>query len=329
MAGIRVGLIRCDLHGMYYAALMAKHDPIALRDDKISRGHAAYYYFYTDYRDPVKMTVPNVSGFQITKVWDKNPQAAEVMRNIWHDKPEVCTTLEEVSDDVDLVFIADCNGDGSDHLELSSPGISKGVPTFIDKPLAYDAADAGRIIDLSKKYGTPILSRSMLSEVPATLHFRNRLEGLGQAEFGIIKGGGGVMAGHVHAISLALRVFGGGVRYVECMGQSELAYMHLDYDGQADRCTDGVVINCASGGSPHCAMYASAYSKEGVVHSAPIGDFVFPYGAGSILNQVKEMVINGELVIPYEEMLEAIAIATAGRLAQKERRRVAVAEVMK
>ena len=103
MAKIRVGLIRCDLHAMYYAALMARHDPIALRDDKVSRGHSAYYYFYTHYADPTKMTVPHVGGFQIAKVWDEDPTKAHVMQAIWHDRPEVCRTCEEVSDDVDLV----------------------------------------------------------------------------------------------------------------------------------------------------------------------------------------------------------------------------------
>jgi predicted dehydrogenase len=328
MAKIRVGLINCDLHGMYYAALMSKHDPIALRDDKIGRGHAAYYYFYTNYDDPIKMTVPNVGGFQIAKVWDEDPEIAGLMSKIWFDKPEVCKTPEEVSDDVDLVFIADCNGDGSNHLQLAGSGIRKGVPTFIDKPLAYDIKDAESIVKLSKKHNTPILSRSMLSEVPGTLYFKDRLQELGQPEFGIIKGGGTVMAGHIHAISFALGVFGGDVKYVECMGQEECAYIHLDYDDQVDRPRDGVVINCVSGGSPHCAMYASAYSKEGVIHSEPIGDIVFPYGACNILKKIKKMVTGKKLVTSYEEMVEAIAIATAARLAQKQRRRVAVAEIL-
>ena len=327
MTRIRVGMIRCDLHAMYYAALMSKHDPIALRDDKVSRGHSAHYYFYTFYADPTKMTVPNVDGFKIVKVWDQDPRMAGAINRIWHDKPEVCTAIEEVSDDVDLVFIADCNGDGSDHLRLASPGIKKGVPTFIDKPLAYDIKDAESIVKLSKKHGTPIFSRSMLSETPALYYFKDRLQELTLPEFGIIKGGGTEMAGHIHAISFALGVFGGGVKYVECMGQEELAYVHLDYDGQFGRPVDGVVINCVSGGSPHCAMYASAYSKEGVIHSEPIGDFVFPYGACNILKKIKKMVADKKLVASYEDMVEAIAIATAGRLAQKERRRVAVAEI--
>ena len=136
------------------------------------------------------------------------------------------------------------------------------------------------------------------------------------------------MAGHIHAISFALTVFGHDVKYVECMGRSELAYIHLDYDGRAGRPDDGVVINCVSGGSPHCAMYASAYSSAGVIHSEPIGDFVFPYGACNILKKIKKMVATGKAVIPYRETVEGIALATAARLAQKERRRIDVEEML-
>jgi predicted dehydrogenase len=329
MSKIRVGLIRCDLHGMYYAALMSRHNPIALRDDKISRGHAAYYYFYTNYDNPTMMTVPHVSGFKIAKVWDENPQRAQAINEIWYDKPKICRTFEEVSDDVDLVFIGDCNGDGSDHMKLATPGIKKGIPTFIDKPLAYDVRDAKKIVSMALKNNTLIMSRSMLAEVPQTLYFKDRLKEIGQPEFGIIKGGGSHMAGHIHAISFALSVFGGNVEFVECMGTKELAYIHLNYGGQERRPEDGVVINCASGGSPHCAMYASAYSRQGVIHSEPVGDFVFPYGACNILRKIKRMVIKKEIVLSYEEMIEGIAIATAARIAQKARKRVAIKDVMR
>ncbi len=330
MSKIRVGLIHCDMHAMYYAALMAGHDPIALRDDPvIPRGNAVHLYFYTSYNCPQKIMVPTVGGFTLAKVWDENPEAAQAASEIWHDHPKVCKSFQEASDDVDLVFIADCIGDGSDHLELAAPGLKKGVPTFVDKPLAYDIKDARALIRLAERHGAPVMSLSILREVPQASRFRDRFTELGAPEFGIIKGGGPVMAGHIHAISLAQHLFGDGVEAVECMGQSPLAYVHLDYGGKADRPSEGVVLNCASGGSPHCAMYASVYSSLGAIHSPPIGDWVFPEGAARILMKVKKMVRTGKVQAPREEMLECIAIATAARLAQKESRRVRLKEVMR
>jgi len=86
-----------------------------------------HYYFYTMYGDPRRMTAPKVKGFEIVKLWDEDRNVAEVASKVLCGKPAVCDTVEEVSDDVDLVLIADCNGDGCDHLQLASPGLKKGV----------------------------------------------------------------------------------------------------------------------------------------------------------------------------------------------------------
>ena len=330
MSKIRVGLINCDLHGMYYSALMAKHDPIALRDDKSGRGHAAYFYFYTYYNDPRILMVPKVSGFKLAKVWDADREIAETIARIWsYDNPLVCDKIQDVSDDVDLIFIADCNGDGSDHLKLARPGIMKGVPTFIDKPLAYDVKDAKAIMALGKKHSAPVMSLSMLKEVPQAGQFAGRLKEVGSLEFGTVKGGGDHMAGHIHAISLAQRVFGSGVESVECMGPTPLAHMYLDYGGKAGRPVRGVVLNCGIGLTDHCAFYTSAYGSEGAIHSPGIGDFVFPFGAVNILKKIKKMVATGKTQAPIKEMVENIAVATAARLAQAEGRRVYLKEVWK
>ena len=146
---IRVGLIRCDTHGAYYAALMDTHDPRLLRDPVSLGGEAsyswqtggAYFYFYTHYADPNRIMVDTVDGFEIVKVWDDHRDAAEMFAQVFLNKATVCDSFEQVSDDVDLVFIADCNYDGSDHLALATPGLVKGVPTYVDKPMAFTCAD--------------------------------------------------------------------------------------------------------------------------------------------------------------------------------------------
>ncbi len=322
---IRTGVIRCDLHAIYYANLIQEHDPYILREPEFGRG--GYFYFYTYYNRTREIAIPGVSGFEVTKLWDEDRKFTENMSKIYCGKPEICDTFEEVSDDVDLVFIADCNGDGSDHLKLAAPGLKKGIPTFVDKPFAYEVKDARAIVELAKEHDTPVMSLSILRAVPHAALFRSRFKEIGGPEFGIIKGGGNAMAGHIHAISFAQHLFGAGVESVECMGETPLAYVHLDYGGKPGRPKAGVVLNCASGGTPHCAMYASAYSSQGAVHSPAIGDFEFPYGVVEILKMIRRMVRTREVQAPYEEMIECIAIATAARLAQEEKRRVYLEEV--
>lgn len=327
MSKIRVGMIGADLHGLYYGALMEKHDPLVMR--ALGRGQAAFFYFYLHYNDPRVMTAPFVEGFTITRVWDADRANAEVASRIFDSRPIVCERPEDCSEDVDLVFIPDCNGDGSTHLALAAPGLNRGVPTFVDKPFANSLSDALEMVRLSEASGAPLMSLSILNAVPQAGHFRDRLQELAPLGFGSIKGAGGSLAGSIHTISLAQHVFGNGVVAVDCTGPSELAYLHLDYGDREGRPSSGVMLNCDSGPTYHCSLYASAFSARGAIHSGQIGDFEFPEGAAQILRLLRRMVSTGQSPVATEDTLECIAIADAGRLAQAEGRRVALDEVWK
>ncbi len=327
MKDIRVGIIRCDLHAMMFSALFDKHySPVSLRDDS-PRGHAAYYYLYTYYSAPERLMFPKVPGLKIVKVWDEDRKAAESMAGIFGKEVAVCSNYDEVSDGVDLVFIADCNGDGSDKLQLAAPGLKKGVPTFVDKPLAYEYAQAKKITELAEENDTPVLSLSILRELPHAGRFRQRLPELGEVDFGTIKGGGTKMSGHIHAISLAQHIFGSGVESVECMGDSPLGFVHLNYGDKKDRPEKGVMLNCDTGRTYHASFYASAFGTNGAIHSPDMGDFEFPWGMIKILEKIKEMVLSGKCPVSIDDMLENIAVATAGRLAWHEHRKVYLEEI--
>lgn len=336
MKKIRVGLIRCDSHGAYFGALMAEHDPLRLRtplDDVTKKKYtwqlgAAYFWFYTFYCGPTQMTAPFVGGFEITRVWDEFPDAAACLAAVFDSKPMVCETVEAASDDVDLVFIADCKYIGSDHLELATPGIEKGVPTFIDKPLAYDLEDARGIVDLACQHDVPILSLSILSALPQGARFAARFPEVGQVEFATVKGGGMKMSGHIHAISLAQNFFGaGGIEAVEAMGQNELGFMHLIYKDAPGLPRHGVILNCDVGIDHFSAFHASAFGPLGAIHSGELGGFTFPDGAAAIIKQIRTMVETGKPPVPYDDILENIAVATAGREAQRTGKAVRLADI--
>ena len=101
-APIRVGLIRCDTHGAYYAGLFADHDPLRLQRPLSSNDPARYswqtggahFYFYTNYASPAQMTVERVDGFALARVWDEHRDAAECLASVCHDDPRVCDRPE-------------------------------------------------------------------------------------------------------------------------------------------------------------------------------------------------------------------------------------------
>lgn len=334
-APIRVGLIRCDTHGAYYAGLFADHDPLRLqrplppgdpgRDSWQTGG--AHFYFYTNYADPGAMTVERVDGFSLARVWDEDRDVAECLAWVCHGGPRVCDSPEEASDEVDLVFVADCNGDGSDHLALARPGLRKSVPTFVDKPLAFTTEDALEIVRLAESHAAPLSSISILRVLPAAVRFRSRLPEVGPLQFGTIQGGGTTLAGHIHAVSLAQLLFGGGVRTVRCMGETELHTFHLDYGDRPDRPARGVTVSCDVGTPWHCAFHASAYGPGGAVHSPPMSDFDFPFGAADILRKARGMVHANASPPILRDAVEAVAIAETARRAQASGAAEAVPEL--
>lgn len=331
MNPIRVGIIRCDGHALYYGAQMARHDPRRLREPRrhssprphwSKTGAGVFLYFYLNYRAPLRMSAPFVPGFKLARVWDEDRETAEILSEIFHEPPVVCDTPDEVSDDVDLVFIADCNGDGSDKLKLAAPSIEKRVPTFIDKPLAFDIADARKIVALALKKRAPILSLSILRCVPDAARFRRRLPEAGKLGLGTVIGGGYKPAGYIHAISLAQHVFGNGVKTVAGIGNENLGLIHLGYGERKDRPEAGVTLNLERGEAWHGAFYLNAVGNLGAIHSGPIGDFAYPAGSAEILRLIKKMVRTGKPPVPYDEMLENIAVATTARKALRLRRTI-------
>ena len=338
MRRIKVGLIRVDTHSYYYGALMQKADPLLLRD----HDSASHYYFYGSFKGragPETIVVPTVHAFNIAKVWDKDRDKAERFSETFYGAPQVCSSFAEVSDGVDLVFIANCYEpfSGSDHLELAAPGIRKGVPTFVDKPLAYDVKDARKLVRTAKRHDTPITSYSMLRLIPHLTWFRQRFREIAPVEFATVKGNGCTMAGQIHLVSIAQHLFGPGVDSVvcipgtgehspECMNEPELAHIHLSYRANPGKPAAGVVLNAISGGTWHCRIYMNAYSAGGNM-SARMGDFEFPYGAVEVLKRVKKMVHTRKPQVDYDEMVENIAVISAARVSAETGKRIFLKDI--
>ncbi len=324
---IRVGLIRCDFHGMWFGPQMQKHDPLLLnlpvQPDEPSKHSwmrgGTHYYFYTYYADKTLMTAPFVEGFKIVKLWDEDRDVAELAAKIFDSSPKVCDTFEEVSDDVDLVFIADCNGDGHDHLKLVTPGLKKGVPTFVDKPFASSLSDVKAMLKLAEENNTPIMSLSIIQTLPQTKQFANRLVELGKVNFGTIQGGGTHRAGLIHTICYALSIYGSGVETVTTLVTPNHTSVHLDWGDMPNRPKQGVMINCDVGRTWHGSMHLNAYGAggRGAIHSPGIGSWEYPQGSAEILRLIKKMVETGKPQGPVNQMIEAVAIADAAEKAIK------------
>lgn len=331
---IRVGLIRCDTHGLWYGPLMAKHDPLLLQRpmDPALPAHYSWQkggnhrYFYGYYADPSRMTVPFIDGFEIVKLWDEHRDAAEMAARVLLGKPRVCDSFEQVSDDVDLVFIADCNYDGADHLELARPGLQKGVATFIDKPLSNTAFNARAILELAKKHRAPVFSLSILRADIAIAHLRKRLDELGGVNLLTITGCGTHPAGLVHTVSIVQHLCGPGIQSVRALTAPNQTAIYLDYGDKAAqeyRPRHGAVIQCDAEPRTASPLAVSVFGVNDDLHLRHPGDTVFPFGAAEIVRMIRHMMQTGAAPAELmDEVLESIAVVEAAHQAIRTGRAV-------
>ena len=323
---IRVGLIRCDTHGLWFSALMADHDPLLLQRptqfDKNQayswQGGGVHRFFYTNYGDPTLMTAPFVGGFTITKLWDKHREAAEQARAVLLDVPEICDSPEACSDDVDLILIADCNLDGADHLELAMPGLEKGVATFIDKPLAYTVDQCRQLVETAKKYDAPLFSASILRFEPAVARFRDRISSLGDVNYANITGGGEGPEGLIHSISLVQHLFGAGITTVEVMSNPKQMAIWIDYDENPNAPKHGVMIHSQTGARRFpSALGMSVIGARDDIHMLVPGGYAYPWGTAEIITVIKQMLQSRESPAELDDMIEAIGVIEAIRQAKR------------
>jgi len=344
---IRLALLRCDTHGYWYGPFLAKCDPLLLEQ----HDHECYYYF-CEVKWADRLRTPVVPGFEITKCWDADYQRAQDFAHTFLDVPTPCRTLREATEDVDAVFIADCSGDGHDHIRLARPFLEKGIPAFVDKPFGVNYKDACKLIDLARKNRTIVMSCSLLEYNPTAKLFRNRFNEINPVNLVVAKGVGGAgLAGVIHGIALIRNLLGDGVEWVQAMGHTALdgnlppelnspksiilkdgkptapmTFLNMHYkDGR-----DGLVMNTSIDTFPErCNFYASAYSKQGGIHSPAIGDPEFLAGGEVIVKMFRQMLRTGKQTVSYDSLREKIAVVDAGRKSVKEGRPVYLREIMK
>ena len=338
---IKVGVIRCDTHGYYFGAQMDYQHVIP---EKLMEYNYVVDYYYQDIYDPLRLAnLPKVSGFEIVKCYDYERERAENFSETFSGRPQVCDSVEEMTEGIDAIFVGDCDGGGGDHLALATPFLKKGIPTFVDKPFTSTLADAKAIIRLAEKHGAPLYNDSILSVVPAADLFKRRFPEIGEATVGVVKGVGGAISQEnvgqrefggiedrlayiIHGIALALNLFGSDVEFVEAMGTLPLEYLHLHMKSGKEV----MILNTSIEHFPEaCNFFAAAYSKGGAVTSREIGDFQFIFGGQKILQNFKKMILTGQPPRAYDDILLHIAIVEAGQIAQSSGQAVFIEDVLK
>jgi predicted dehydrogenase len=108
------------------------------------------------------------------------------------------------------------------HLEPAIPFIKEGIPTFIDKPFCYRAAEGKDFLQLAKKLGTPVTSYSSIAQSAATFDLKEQVAALGKISQVIRTGNadldsqyGGIFFYGVHIVEPLMFMFGEDIHEVK------------------------------------------------------------------------------------------------------------------
>ncbi len=320
---ISVGLVGCNRRALWYGAIFGDIDPNVFAELDFPA------YNYMTYYKHIELQIPRVAGFKLAKVYDHDRQAARRIAAAFRTKPEVCKTLDEVSTGVDVVFIANESGDGRDHRHLATPALAKGMPTFVDRPLAATTEDAKAIISLARRKSAPLLSCSHMRMLPHAARFKARFAEVGPLELGVVLGRGPNPAHIADGVELALFLFGdefdGRAQRAQSMGSWPLEIMHVRYSKPDEkRVLQTLVVNSHDRSSRN-TFRAKAISLRSPVDSPEFDAFVQTEGGGAVMNAIRDMTVRGKCSLRYDEMLEPVAVMEAGRRAHNKARAAALA----
>lgn len=241
-----------------------------------------------------------LEGGRITRLWDPNRENAERMARVF-GIDTVCDSYEELAEDVDAGLIGE---DGRfDKLTYARPFLERGLPTYIDKPLALQADEAREICAVAEEHGAPMFSCSGWRFCEGAQRLREQM-----AEFG----GARLLIGIVsmskfdvyaiHPVDTALGLMGAGVAGVANAGDDGRDILRLRWeDGRQ------AVLHMYDRGIAGGRRFI-VYGPNGYAETADFGEIHPP-----LLEQFLQMCRTGAPPVSSEEMIEAAEITEAIR----------------
>jgi hypothetical protein len=285
------------------------------------------YYMHVD------LQIARSKGFRLTKIYDPDSEAARRAAAAFRGKPEVCDSVQAVSRNVDLVFIANDSGDGRGHLSLAGLSLDEGVPTFVDRPFAASVKEAKAMIALAKRRGAPLFSCSHLRMMPQVARFKARFPEVGPIDQGIIVGSGPNAAHIADGVELAIFLFGddfrGRAASVQSMGASPFEVMLIQFaTAKSGRALHMLLDNTYTHRSSAPPTFAvTATSEFAPLHSPDFDAFAQTEGGVAVMKTLKRMVTTGTAPLPYSALVEPVAVIEAARRSLSKTKATPLAKV--
>jgi len=247
-----------------------------------------------------------LGGITVQAIWDPDPDEARRVAKL-ANIPEVLPEASDAIGRVDGVML--CDDITMQHQKRARPFLEAGVPTFIDKPLSPDPAEAAEIIGLAWESGGPLMSCSALRYAKELRDARERIAALGKIRCATGTAPNELVFYGIHALELVHTVLGPGVEWVQNIGEGDTALVRCAYPEG----TSIMLQVLGTGGWP--GMHGCFFGQKGGVH-VEVEDGAAYYG--NMITVFARMVETRKMPIPLETTLEIIRILAAGRRSQEQ-----------
>jgi len=271
---------------------------------------------------------------KITQYYEADPKIAARFCEAFPGV-EVATSLEKMAEEVDAIWLGDASGFGEDHFDLIAPALTRGLPTFCDKPIGGSVAETRKILEFAEKHKAPIMSSSLFRHewgMEEALRRRdNGEDGAIHYLIASMQGGysddGWVIYGQ-HPVWTVMTLMGPGAEAVSLYARENTAHGLVTYP---DRMPAEVWYGRPDLSGDYCST-AVHFAKKKFEFSPSIeGNFWMGhhYEMFAMADAFRQMVKTSVEPVPHREILEVTAIIHAGVKSRQEKSRlVALAEVM-
>ena len=167
-----------------------------------------------------------VEGAQVVALFDDDLAKAQRLASLVEGIELVTDRLEDLLGQVDGVLL--CDDLSLQHQQRAPLFLEAGLPTFIDKPLSRDPAEAEALLNLAARCGAPVMSGSALrysTELEAV-----DLPALGELRTVLACGPGELVFYGIHPCEFLLSTLGPGVKRLRNLGLAGQNHIVLDYE---------------------------------------------------------------------------------------------------
>jgi len=308
---IRIGLVSAATYGQDERTPGSFHGTAFSTAFNGFNDNVAKQYEWTFVRSAAR-----IDGCQVVKVWDPHREWAERLAAACNID-EVVDSPEAAVENVDAVIVVD---DGTRHqYRWALPALAKGLPTFIDKPLAMTAGEAKSVLAYAERHGSKMMSASSLRYVPDMQQLKADAAGLQPIPIATTICGNELIYYGIHALEMAYEVLGPGAVSVVNVGREGRALCRVRFEHGTD-----VMLMVGERDYMRAGYQIALHGLGGWKTVQPDLNNLYVY----LMERFIGMVKGGEQPVPSAEMHEVIAVLEAGKRSLATGEEISVAEVM-